>query len=325
MNCAVIIAIIIGEVIHYVNSMHMVTAPNVILRQTTRKPVVFLHITKAAGHEMCFLAQLNGEHVDKTVDNGLSCNALADDFNLPNFLLFRHITVEQHEPLPPELTPLSAALTHLSAETVTCAQRWNYVRENDITWQQIEREFKDEDYCPKMFSYATLVRDPLRRMESFLNFQVFNPPRSLSMDGFPDIVSMWKSIKGCLLDGQSSCHGSKSPNTLTMFVHFDNYMVRVLGGPSVMQLPPKAINTSHVEKALHVLSKFDIVARMEDIGKSFVSDMFRQTFGWEDLSLLAHAMNSLPHTFHNFSETEEAQLRELNKHDYTLYTSVKSL
>lgn len=113
---------------------------------------------------------------------------------------------------------------------------------------------------------------------------------------------------------------------MTAYVHFDNYLVRVLGGTEVLQLPPKGVNATHAKKALDVLSLFDTAVRLEDVGKPSVQDIFRQAFGWRNFTLLGAGQrdNGNAHDV-SFSAADREQLRDLNKYDYMLYESIQAL
>jgi hypothetical protein len=200
------------------------------------------------------------------------------------------------------------------------------MREKAITWTAIERDFRHEDYCPAMFIYAAVVRDPLSLMESYLNFQATMSPPRIEY-AYHNASNLRKHISGCLLRGTEKCHGSQSPTVITAFVHFDNYVVRVLGGSEVMRLPPNGINATHAKKALHMLNTFDTVVRLEDFGKPALNNIFQEAFGWHNFSILSQGDSPINSNEHEvrFSSEEREQLRKLNKYDYMLYQSVKSL
>merc|ERR1719221_2293130 len=170
-----------------------------------RKPAVFLHIHKNAGSWMCDIAKSNNE----TTPNNAVC------------VIVQHDSWAHRCNLP----------VHFS-----CPDRSSYVNRSNLSFHAIEREFRETDYCPDTFLYATFVRDPIARMESFYWYD----------DGYKAVETFntYNRSKdrglSCIVNG-TECPGADSPYPDTPFVHFDNYMIRILGGPEVMRLPPRAI------------------------------------------------------------------------------------
>lgn len=260
-------------------------------RRGLHKPVIFYHIHKGAGSAMCRLALENGE-----TGSGIYGGCITDDRDDHN------------------------NLSHI----VPCEERLLTQHFFHPSWVAIEREYQDADYCPDNFMYATLLRDPMTRIESEIRYfegDWGDSDRQLSN----------LKLSACLFNASETCENSLSPNMLTHFVHLDNFMVRTFGGPEVLKLPPGSLNATHVQMALRTLSKFDLVARVEDLTHPNLQNKFRELFGWQNFSSLTEPTQ--PWNYHtnpygNYewnSQELRASLREVNKHDYALYNAIQAL
>lgn len=269
------------------------------MQKPVHKPVVHLHFHKAAGMQMCHAAALNEENTGKQKQLGWddACNWAFDTYDDTMF-----------GPTP-DAQP-------------TCAERWEAIMSAHVTWMQIERVFRDGDYCPEKFQYVTLLRNPINLMESHMNS--FPARKYGAIWGFVEPLKMYKIMRACLLLSTESCDRSEVHYWKNPYVHFDNYMVRVLGGPEIMKLPPKSVNATHAGRAFQMLGKFDLVFRVEDLAKMVLHEKLRRAFGWHNFSLMRVIGNSKPHTA-KFTDVDLAQLKVLNKHDFMLWESVEVL
>lgn len=107
---------------------------------TRQKPLMWVHIHKAAGTLMCHLAPLAYERIVLPNSN---CNWNPQDmFGTSG---------------NPEAGP-------------TCLERMHYFEKHGYTYGQIERELWDSDYCWDHFDYAVMLREPIDLMHSSLNY-----------------------------------------------------------------------------------------------------------------------------------------------------------
>jgi len=113
-------------------------------RPVRRKPVIWVHIHKAAGSFICGMAAMNGERIIEPASN---CNwQNIDDFKQMG-----------------------------DGAGVSCERRVQAFNANQsVTWSHIEREFNDRDFCPGDFDYAMVVRDTLSLAQSEMNFRNFS-------------------------------------------------------------------------------------------------------------------------------------------------------
>jgi len=130
------------------------------------------------------------------------------------------------------------------------------------------------------------------------------------------------------------CPVERPPSLLSYFTFFDNFMTRTLGGPAVMNLPPKGVNASHAQMALQNLKKFNTVLRTADLSNPLAKNTWSQSFGWQyseidqdyvDAHSAPYPPDNANHHDVPFTDEDRAQLRELNEYDYMLYNSVKAL
>ena len=119
----------------------------------------FVHFHKAGGTTLCHLARvLNG-----LTSPQRNCNLPGDG---PRTL---------YEPLRKEYGEANAGLT--------CDERERYLRKHKYQFMAIER-WLDADalaaVCTPLFFYVTVVRDPVRRIESHCRYERIDPAKALS-------------------------------------------------------------------------------------------------------------------------------------------------
>jgi len=246
-----------------------------------RKPFFWIHLHKAAGSSICVLSQENGEVLP--VPNG-NCNWRPDS----NHKWLR---------MPAEQTPAN------------CSQRLNLLIETRFTWSQIERPFDHNSmFCPPSFGYATALRDPIQSLESMLNF--FDPFEPFNLLGRQQDVQ-------CFLRGiTESCPDNLSSAEDSLWIYFDNPMVRLLGGPEIMELPFGRVNSTHSDKVLELLSMFDLVVCAEELSSNATRNKFRTLLGW-NRTATDHQNPSQKTLF--LTDADEEVARNLNAHDYNIY------
>jgi len=230
---------------------------------------MWVHIHKAAGTTMCKMAREMAESVAFPVKN---CNYLGVWFDGYKAL---------------------ATGTMGKSTWTTCSQRRKLFKENNFTWAAIEREVGEGDLCFNDFVYGTVVRQPIDRMESSVNFEEF---------------WYYGEQIACIKRGQCKDQGK--------FTMFDNYMVRSLLGYDGMWLPPGGVTKSHLQKAVRLLERFDLVLPLEFLDCPQVVAKMDRVLGWH-----VATMGRRNDHFHAipFSEGERNDIREINRYDRALY------
>ena len=95
-----------------------------------------------------------------------------------------------------------------------------------------------EGPCPD-FAYVTVLRDPVARLQSQLERMSDRPNHRLH-----ELLS------------RPHVYNHSETSSLMGTAALDNYLIRMLLGPSVFFLPLRAINASHLKAATAVLSRF---------------------------------------------------------------------
>eukprot|EP00931_Biecheleriopsis_adriatica_P051634 TRINITY_DN29978_c0_g1_i1.p1 TRINITY_DN29978_c0_g1~~TRINITY_DN29978_c0_g1_i1.p1 ORF type:complete len:341 (+),score=63.61 TRINITY_DN29978_c0_g1_i1:114-1025(+) len=266
-----------------------------------RPPVVWLHVHKSAGTEMCNAAKQNGEQVPHEHGHSNLLNAaataVAEKLSIDsNCNLIEDDVLNLHKAVP--------------LQRLTCEQR----RDMKLSWMQIEREFDENDFCEGML-YGTAIRDPAALAESAVNFYKVG-------EDYKECLR-WPPAEDCAAKNAKHAMGFLN-NEEPMFVYFDNFLVRILCGRDVMMLPPGAVNASHAEKAKSVLAKFDIVLRVEDLHTEGALTIFNETLGWMNLESFASHANEKWHKW-AMTPDELQTFKDGNKFDYEIYSSIKQM
>jgi len=214
------------------------------------KPMLWVHISKAAGSLVCGLAAKNGERIVHPNNN---CN-------------WGH--VDTH------------FLKGQGPKHASCEERTGYfyggVRSEDnqsYTWGHIERELNFQDLCPWVFDYGVMLRDPVDLAISFLRYGRFTQ----------------KELDLCLDCAVSKGFGASCyelpyrEHFLTfrwgMLYYWDNPLVRYLGGVQVFGLPLGAVTAEHTQLVIDRLnSTFRVVMLWEDIGRP---EVWKDALGWD--------------------------------------------
>jgi len=162
------------------------------------------------------------------------------------------------------------------------------------TWNQIERPLLPNDICSS-FLYATILRQPMDSIDSFINYDLKVAPRA-----------QLASILSCIQEG--SCDDNN-------WVLFDNFMVRMLAGIDAVRAPPGGINSAHVQQARDVLSKFDLVLLFEQLDDAQSRQAMKDVIGWNPpLS----PSNSKEHIL-TLTTQQKDQMARINTYDAALY------
>ena len=284
-----------------------------------RLPALFVHMHKSGGTAMCHLAHDNGER-------------LASDW------------VRQNCNHPDE------DIAHLQlGDSTSCETRVQ--RSANQTYQSVER-WLDHEFCPASLQYVTLLRDPLDRMVANFNFakskmwyasnlssadvMQWTAPAAKEqqlMDASGQYVVRWAS--------PAAVHPAKGQQLLdASAAAFDNFYIRVLGGPDVYHLPAGAIQRKHLELAQARLANFSVVMIHENRTKHM--HQLTRRLGWAKLKLdcaqqedNAHFPPELPWvreilceqgaSENPFTDEQQEKLRRQNALDYELYCYAAAL
>jgi hypothetical protein len=286
---------------HNFASLKLPRSPQPMGHHNAHKPVIWVHVHKSAGTIMCLLAQENGEAV---VQPHANCNRVPFDDN--------HRLQRDAE---------QASIGH--PDFLSCAERGKHLGEQNYTWAQIERPIESHDFCRKLFFYGIALRDPLDIAESILNYD------DRAEIGVRHLCnSNYKECLGCLESGdqtdQCKAHIA-DPSTENLWVYFDNFLVRNLGGKEIMNLPPGGVTSEHAELAIQTLNLFDLVTLVEDIRSPETHHIFEAKFGWSAAKVSAQRIQDVyqKHT-KTFSEEEKAVIHKRNEHDYRVYNHFKA-
>lgn len=192
----------------------------------------------------------------------------------------------------------------LGSERTNCSKRTEYFEQHNYSWGQIERVLADE-FCYTTFDYGIWLRDPVSLAESEANWHHMYTPGEIS------------TSLNCVVQKRGELCPVKQKDDMPLWMYFDNYVVRIVGGPSVWNLPPGHVEERHARLALERLHPFKIVLVMEDVVSTEhgTDALFKKT-GWK----LWPVKSKRYHT-HNktFTNEERETIRKLNKYDYMLY------
>lgn len=262
---------------------------------THRKPMVWLHISKAGGSTICRLSKMMGENVpgpQACTWSGID-NPPSDKFNSYHDL--------------PERMP-----RHLSK---TCEEREDWYKKHNITLSMIERPLEKQDYCPEKFMYGTIMRDPVTLASSTVEWDAYIQNTSLV-----NARENYRRHLACVeQQNLTLCKEASLKTWMPLWYNFDNKLIRWVLGPEVFLLPPGKITEEHARAAIEVLKKFDIVIHVETVMARTVRSLMRVKLGW--VYDVTPKMNWHAHHM-PFTLEEEKRIRTLNRLDYQVYNEV---
>lgn len=244
-----------------------------------KKPMLWLHIHKAAGTTICHLARDNGENV---VQPSINCNWEGKDQRL-NFM---------------------------DAPSVTCAERAKFFRDAHFTFGAIERELYNGSYCPSDFDYGVMLRRPLDLFISLLDYRpelhstYRDTLRCLSNNSCPPVRRQTET-GDWVVDN--------------LWAYLDNFVVRLLLGPKGIKVPIGGITYYHFKKAADVLSTFQVVTFLEDLSTRSTKEMFASRLGWDSGVDSTHANSNLAPKKWALSQDEMDLVTNRTKWDLRLY------
>jgi len=252
------------------------------------KPLIWIHLHKAAGTFMCAMAQLANESVVKPSDN---CNWLPhDDFKQSDD--FR---------------------IHPS-----CHFRYQYFKKHGYTYGQLEREVKDTDLCWETFDYGVMLREPIAYMRSVLNFAGRRFKDSTYITTKVDQFRREYELEANSTQLRTDAADSKRVKTSRFL---DNMQTRLLA--NAIDVPAGKISKEHVALARKRIRQMRAVFRVEDLG-SHSEQLFRE-LGWQFVSVPTDGqkINACDQSY-DFTPEQEKWLRQVNEHDIAIYESIKS-
>lgn len=248
-----------------------------------RKPVMWVHMHKAAGTFMCVCAGRAGENVVNPNDGTCNSKVLHDTF-FPDGLLS-------------------------SAQHNNCKDRTTYIRQNNFTWSQIEHEVSKGDFCKIDFIYGIMLRETISRLTSYVNWN------TQKIHGY-----LYQQFLKCIENRDISIcptFPDATDNYNFGYREYDNFAVRTLGGYSTMQLPPGGVTVKHFDEAVSLLNQFDIILPLEQLDIEPFTSKMDASIGWHIQRNEKRARVN-PHHIH-FSSADVARFQAINKYDIALY------
>ena len=139
-----------------------------------------------------------------------------------------------------------------------------FARRRNLTFLASETVLGDSGFCFADFQYVTILRDPVERLHSQLT-HMFSASPNAQLHRILKRTSLFNTSERSSLMGTASV---------------DNYLIRILLGPPAFFLPLGAINSTHLEEADHILSKFTLAIPLENLTTTGAA-MLRGLLGWE--------------------------------------------
>jgi len=188
----------------------------------------------------------------------------------------------------------------------SCEKRIKHFRDTGATWGQIEHAVTDDDLCHKDFNYGTFLRDPNELAVSKANFERFTPDQTI--DALECLVQdKIEKSKAC----QESCQNIHGEH---LWMFFDNFLVRTLGGDEVWKLEAGMVEEKHAQKAIERLSKFEAVVLKDDLINAASADHVAASFGWNNI-MTKKPINPSKH-LSSLNSAQAKMARHTNRFDY---------
>jgi len=213
---------------------------------------------------------------------------------------------------------------YLRHQHTSCKERNKHFGGNNYTWGQIEQVLDDE-FCFDTFDYGIWLRDPVKLALSEANYKYF------AKDVEKNLACATREFK----KGENPQTICPDPiDDVPLWKYFDNYVVRVLGGPKVYNLQPGKVTEEHAKAAMQLLSKFKVRVSMDNVVQSKeAQEDFLQELGWHEWPAtddfktrqglrMEKSKAKKRKSMITFSLAEELKIREQNKYDYMLYEYV---
>ena len=209
------------------------------------KPVVFVHVSSSGGTALCKWAQ--EQPCGRVPACGANCN-----LNCAHPWDWK--TACRPPACAPPIQPCRAPFKP------GCDGLARYARRRNLTFFASETLLKER--CFSHFDYVTVLRDPIARLQSQILRSSMAP-------------NTWLKA---LLDRRYAFNTSTSSSFMGTAA-LDNYVTRLLLGPSAFFLPLRGINSSHFQAASRILAAFTLaipIDRLEQDG----AVLLRARLGW---------------------------------------------
>lgn len=192
---------------------------------------------------------------------------------------------------------------------MTCSRRLAAYHDpaHFVTWAAIEHELCEGDLCFDDFSYGTVLRDTISRIQSHVNYE---GPTNVS--GHIACIEA-RDAGACPVEKLRA-----GLNRTRNYIFFDNLVVRMLGGCDAMNQPPGGVNTSHLDAALAVLKRFDFVIQLGTLLSRPAQELMDRVMGWHIGEGTARDVGH-PSDFHvPLTPSDTVRLQAINKYDMAL-------
>lgn len=220
----------------------------------TRRPIFFLHVSNSGGTSACQWAM--AQPCGRVPACGANCN-----------LGCRHPWDWRNHCRPPSCEPPAKACR--PPHRLGCAGLLRHAQKKNLTF--IASETLLTEHCFDSFDYVTVLRDPVSRLRSQLERRSAHRPNAR-------LRSLLSQPRVFNVSASSSLMGTAA---------IDNYLIRLLVGPSAFFLPLGGINSTHLHTAVEVLNSFAIAIPIEnftDRGAAWL----RAVHGWEGAPTLTN-------------------------------------
>ena len=178
----------------------------------------------------------------------------------------------------------------------TCEARYNYMAQNCIQFFATER-WLDKQLCPSRFMYITVLRDPIKRIESNCRFEKVKPETAL----------FW--LRTSHFPEEKVYLGTAA---------VDNFYVRSFAGYDVFHRPAGSISFADLAVAEKHLQNFEIILILEQMDRGLVQ--MEKLLGWKmPKSVDSHRSFGSGDVTIKFSAVQRRILREYNKIDVQFY------
>ena len=190
------------------------------------RPLIFLHVHKAGGTQMCRIARFMGLGLPSQ-GTTYNCN----DKNKGDSCFHSY-------------TPKSLK---------TCKGRHEYMKANSISFTAIE-SFLGHEPC-ELNNYLVTMRHPILRTFSHI---VANPPHHMRLN--PETVPAFMDlVRSAETSNKTSSLSGDLHTALYRPALFDNFLTRTLLGENAFRLPMRGITRTHFNAARRRLEKMQLV------------------------------------------------------------------
>eukprot|EP00616_Rhizochromulina_sp_CCMP1243_P003477 CAMPEP_0118994036 /NCGR_PEP_ID=MMETSP1173-20130426/56125_1 /TAXON_ID=1034831 /ORGANISM="Rhizochromulina marina cf, Strain CCMP1243" /LENGTH=281 /DNA_ID=CAMNT_0006945297 /DNA_START=23 /DNA_END=868 /DNA_ORIENTATION=- len=191
---------------------------------------------------------------------------------------------------------LSRGIDGYANQGLTCDGRASYAKRHCLEFLAVER-WLDPAMCVSQFLYLTVLRDPIRRIESLCRFE----------DVAPEAAMSWLSTT--VLPPYKVSVGTAV---------VDNFYVRSLGGNEVYHRAAGGITRRDLDRARERLDAFEVVLILEKLDEQ--AFMLALALGWRlpESSLTRHSFGK-GNSDRRFTARQLAELTDGNQLDVELY------